>query len=349
MCRHHGLPDERCATLGTAANMRNANVKEARFRDLTVIAVCTGGAEGNAGRAGDPASVYEHDGSFETVSATEPVIRGTINTMLFISSELTPAALVNTVMTATEAKAAALQELDVGSRYSDGLATGTGTDQIGVAARLHTFILLQSAGKHTVLGELVGKTVHGAIKETLKRQDTLTPESAHSCVRLLERFGAGRGPMKESVAALLGEGKAALFAANFTAVDKDPLVVAAVSALVHVRDRVAWGTIARDCVPELGATYGAQSRPQSRGSTTGFPHIAPPWHPVPLRPFVIFRTLWRGLSRSVFRTSGPKRQEKRSRDGGGGSRKLVDPRPGKLRRPAHGYFPGRRTETGRHR
>ena len=118
--------------------MRYAAIKEARFRELTVVAVCTGGVESNAGRAGDPATVYEWNGAYEKVSGEELVLHGTINTLLFINQELTPGAMVRAVMTATEAKTAALQELAVSSRYSDGLATGTGTDQIGVAARLHT-------------------------------------------------------------------------------------------------------------------------------------------------------------------------------------------------------------------
>ena len=123
-------------------------------------------------------------------SPGEQAYHGTINTMLFINRELTPAAMVNTVMTATEAKTAALQELDVNSRYSQGLATGTGTDQIGVAAQLEKGVPLTSAGKHTVLGELIGKTVSGAVKATLALQDSLTPERQRSAVRHLERFGA---------------------------------------------------------------------------------------------------------------------------------------------------------------
>lgn len=258
VCRQHRLPEDHCATLGTAANMRYAVTKEASFRDLVVVAVCTGGVEANGGRAGDPATVFEQGGTYESVSREDPVFHGTINTMLFIGRELTPGAMVNAVMTATEAKTAALQELDVGSRYSNGLATGTGTDQIGVAARLEAGIPLTSAGKHTVLGELIGKTVFGAVKETLGLQDSLTPESRRSTVRLLERFGVSRDDLKAFIAAGLTRDKGNLFAANFAAVDRDPLVVAAVAALVHVSDRVAWGILPESCMPELQATYGAQ-------------------------------------------------------------------------------------------
>jgi adenosylcobinamide amidohydrolase len=259
ICREYGLPDERCATLGTAANMRNAVIKEARFRDLIVVAACTAGVEINAGRAGDPASVYENNGAYETISSEKPVLQGTINMMLFVSCELTPAALVNAVMTATEAKTAALQELDVGSRYSEGLATGTGTDQISVAARLGNGAPVTSAGKHTILGELIGKTACSAVKEALRLQDFLTPESTRSCVRVLRRFGASREHVEESVAALLDESKGTLFRANFSAVDRDPLVVAAISALAHIHDKVEWGILPESCVPELLATYGAQT------------------------------------------------------------------------------------------
>lgn len=258
VCRRHELLEEKCATLGTAANMRNAVTKEARFRELIVVAVCTGGVEGNAGRVGDPATVYEHDGMYERISGEEPILHGTINTMLFINRELTPGAMVRTVMTATEAKTAVLQELAVNSRYSNRLATGTGTDQIGVASRLGTGTPLASAGKHSVLGELIGKTVHNAIEGALALQNSLTPEGQRSIVRHLERFGASRDGLIASIAPLLGEERGALLARNFSVIERDPLVVAAVAALVHVCDKVTWGILPRNCGVELWATYGAQ-------------------------------------------------------------------------------------------
>ena len=258
ICQRHGLPCERCATLGTAANMRYAVTKEARYRDLVVVAVCTGGVEGNAGRVGDPASVYEHDGVYERISGNKPVLHGTINTMLFINRELIPGAMVRTIVTATEAKTAVLQELNINSRYSNRLATGTGTDQIGVASRLDTGMPLRSAGKHSALGELIGVAVHDAIKGTLALQNSLNPEGQRSVVRHLERFGAVRIDMMEAVAARLDDGKRALLTANFTGLERDSLVVAAVAALVHLRDKMSWGIIPKSSAPELWASYGAQ-------------------------------------------------------------------------------------------
>jgi hypothetical protein len=77
-------------------------------------------------------------------------------------------------------------------------------------------------------------------------------------VRHIERFGATRAGMTASVAARLSGEKGDLFARNFTVLERDPLVVAAVAALVHVRDKVTWGILPQSCVPELWATYGAQ-------------------------------------------------------------------------------------------
>ena len=258
VCERYQLPENRCATLGTAANMRYAAIKDAHFRDLTVVAVCTGGVETNAGRAGDPAAVYEWNGTFEKVSGDEHVLHGTINTLLFINHELTPGAMVRAVITATEAKTAALQELAVSSRYSDGLATGTGTDQIGVAARLSTAVVLTGAGKHCVLGELIGKTVHDAVIETLKLQNALTPDAQRSTVRHLERFGCTRDLLTDQVSQYLTEAEAALFRRNFSVIERDPQTVAAIAALVHIRDKVTWGILPGGCVPEFWASYGAQ-------------------------------------------------------------------------------------------
>lgn len=118
-----GLPQGRTAGLLTAASMENAAIKTASFRELEVTTIITGGVDVNGGRAGDPARHYELDGKWR-------YLEGTINILLFIDSTLPPHALVRAIVTATEAKSAALQELMAPSRYSRGIATGSGTDQI---------------------------------------------------------------------------------------------------------------------------------------------------------------------------------------------------------------------------
>ena len=136
LCEGENLPSEKTACLSTATNMNHAVTESAKYRDIEVIAVATGGVETNAVRAADPASYYEIDGRYETIDDKEYASEGTINIMVFINKELVPGAAVSAILVATEAKTAAMQELSVNSRYSSGLATGTGTDQIGVACKL---------------------------------------------------------------------------------------------------------------------------------------------------------------------------------------------------------------------
>jgi adenosylcobinamide amidohydrolase len=259
ICEQHHLPAERCATLGTAANMHNACIAVHSFRELTVAAVCTGGVEGNAGRVGDPASVVEIEGGFEKLPpATVVPGPGTINTLLFISRPLIPGALTRCIMTATEAKTAALQELAVNSRYSDGLATGTGTDQIAVAAMEDNGPPLTSAGKHAKLGELIGLAVHEAITGTLARQNNLTPAGQCSAKIHLERFGLTRASMQEMTCRHLEPDQAELLRANFNAIERDPVTVAAVAALAHLQDKMAWGVLPATCWSEVMGSFAAQ-------------------------------------------------------------------------------------------
>ncbi|MGD9124502.1 MAG: adenosylcobinamide amidohydrolase [Desulfarculaceae bacterium] len=258
IAEQHHLEAKACATLGTAANMNNAAVCEQSFREQTVVAVATGGVETNAGRIGDPAFMYEHDGQHQKLNQSAAPEQGTINTMLFINKELTPGAMVRTIMTATEAKTAVLQELAVNSRYSNGLATGTGTDQIAVSCMQDTGTPLTGAGKHSKLGELIGRAVYGAIKKTLAVQNELTPAGQGSARIHLERFGAGREEFLAKICSHLNGDQAKLLKDNYDCINRDPMTVAAVAALVHLRDKLTWGVLPAECQPEIMASYAAQ-------------------------------------------------------------------------------------------
>jgi adenosylcobinamide amidohydrolase len=244
MCRH-GLAGRRAVGLGTAANMNNLCVSEASYRELSVVAIATGGVESNAARAGDPASYYECGGVFEKRDdiASEP--SGTINLILLVNRSMTEGAMVRGVMTATEGKVAALQELSVASRQSAGLATGTGTDQIAVAAPTPSGDArpLTSAGHHSVLGELIGRVARDAVKQALAFQNRLTATGQGSVGRLLERFGMDADGFAAGLVALLPEDLAGLAADNAPVIDVDPLTVAGVAALIHVHDQVSWGML----------------------------------------------------------------------------------------------------------
>ncbi|MDR4498028.1 MAG: adenosylcobinamide amidohydrolase [Candidatus Scalindua sp.] len=254
----YGLSPEKRALLGTAANMNYAAVELQEYRGLKVVTISTGGVKTNAGRAGDPADIYEKDGKFTSTKGEVDEPCGTINTIIIMNKELTHGAMARSLVTASEAKAAALQELAVNSRYSCGLATGTGTDQVAIASRITGKIPLTSAGKHTKLGELIGATVKKSVKKTLALQDSLTPQSQRSAKIHLERFGIDKKSMKEKICSFLNEEKSKLFEKNFATINRDSVTVAATAALVHLRDKIEWGILPENCLPEIFSSYGAQ-------------------------------------------------------------------------------------------
>ena len=149
-------------TLGlmTAADVNNVGVVSEKHRELTVSAVVTAGVL-NSASAGD--------------KAPEEVIAHTINIILLIDGNLTQHCMVNAVMTATEAKSAALTDLDVRSPLSFALATGTTSDMIAVACTGRGRPIMV-AGTATKLGELIGKTVRESVKAAVQKQHGLTPD-----------------------------------------------------------------------------------------------------------------------------------------------------------------------------
>jgi adenosylcobinamide hydrolase len=86
---------------------------------------------------------------------------GTINTVLLIDAALTPAAMVNAVITATEAKAMTLMDWEVCT--SDGEpASGTTTDAVVIACTGRGD-MLEYAGPATPLGWLLARAVRQAM------------------------------------------------------------------------------------------------------------------------------------------------------------------------------------------
>lgn len=85
---------------------------------------------------------------------------GTINIALRLDQPLSDIGLLEALSLATEARTAAV--IDLGHRLDTGIATGTGTDCIAIAAPPGD---TPYAGKHTALGEAIGKAVYTAVIE----------------------------------------------------------------------------------------------------------------------------------------------------------------------------------------
>lgn len=136
--------------LMTAVRLHEARTCTHQASDLTVAAVVTAGVS-NATAAG--------------LSQPTALTPGTINLILLIDGHLTPAAMVNAVITATEAKTHVLLEQDAHTP-NDQPATGTSTDAVVVACT-ERGAPLPYAGPATRVGWLIGRCVRQVLKETL--------------------------------------------------------------------------------------------------------------------------------------------------------------------------------------
>jgi len=153
------------ALLSTEANMNNLAVCKKSYQDLIVCCLATGGV-GNALRSGvDGANWMEQDGTYVNTL-------GTINILLLTNVTLTDGAMARAIITATEAKTAALQDIDARSSISpENQATGTGTDNMIIVSGKDPGRLIQSTGGHTKMGELIGVSTKIAVAETINKHE----------------------------------------------------------------------------------------------------------------------------------------------------------------------------------
>ncbi len=227
-CAALGLSPERTTGMITTAQMDNLALAGETYGDTTVTAAATGGIDVNGGRAGDPAEWHEGRGPGAPAG-------GTINIMLFISADLPADTLARALVTCTEAKAAALQELLAPSLYSTGIATGSGTDSVILLCDAESPVRLTYAGKHCKLGELIGRTTLKAVKEALFRQTGLGMARQLNLFARLGRFGVSR----EALLAGLPAGSEK----RLDALAADPQLAVFASLYAHVLDQLQWGMI----------------------------------------------------------------------------------------------------------
>lgn len=245
--RNLGFDPDKVSSMGTAASMDNVVIKTGTFKNASVTAIVTAGVEGNGGRAGDPTDYFQPG---TKANMPKP---GTINIMLSMNADMPKGTLTRALVTCTEAKTAALQELMVSSRYSNGLATGSGTDQTIIIANPKAELYLEDAGKHSKLGELIGQTVKAAVKEALFKQNALSGVKQHSVIRRMERFGITRKSLYQDYGQAgyepISEEK---FLTQFDVLDRNDQVVTKTSLYVHLLDQYLWGLLTAKEVEEAG-------------------------------------------------------------------------------------------------
>ena len=154
------LSKNKVVGLMTAAKMKNVVSFTESYDDIDLAIFVTAGAT-VAVTAGEPAA-----------SKSQYHKVGTINIVVVVDGNLTDGSMVEVVKTATEAKTVAIRELDIRSRFSGDLATGTLTDSVAVACTKKGDPI-QYAGTFTIIGELIGKCVREGVKTAIYKQENI--------------------------------------------------------------------------------------------------------------------------------------------------------------------------------
>ncbi|MEM0313334.1 MAG: adenosylcobinamide amidohydrolase [Candidatus Bathyarchaeia archaeon] len=177
------IPPEHTVGMITAADVRKFSIVTREVNGLKVSAIITAGCS-HAETAGEPIEAY--------VSSA-----GTINTVILIHGHPTESCLLQVFITAVEAKAAGLRELDIRSRYSGDLATGTITDSLAIAST-NAGATLRFGGPASKLGKIVGSCTREAVKSAIIKQGMLRPSRS-----VLERFAEKKLPINNVIVEML--------------------------------------------------------------------------------------------------------------------------------------------------
>lgn len=229
------LNPDRVSGMSTAASMENAVIESLSYKELTVTAIVTAGIETNGGRVGDPADYYS--------PIEKPDRFGTINIILVFNCDMPAGTMARALVTCTEAKTAAIQELLAGSNYSTGLATGSGTDQTIIIANPESKLCFEGAGKHSKMGELIGKVVIKAVKAALNKQAGLNPKSQHNVFKRLKRFGVTPCSMWEQYHTMTGAAVKPIYLLEAEQLAAADTMLTFTSLYIHLMDQLMWELI----------------------------------------------------------------------------------------------------------
>jgi iron complex transport system ATP-binding protein len=141
----------------TAAKIQNYSLVCRKTDDYSVYVAATAGCS-HGESSGEEMAVEE--------------IMGTINIVVFIDGNPSESCMVAALITATEAKSAALRDFDVRSYYTGDSATGSITDAVTVVSTSNGKEIVLG-GPASNLGKLVGYCTRKAVTEALLKQEPI--------------------------------------------------------------------------------------------------------------------------------------------------------------------------------
>ena len=74
----------------------------------------------------------------------------------------------------------------------------------------------------------------------------------------IERLGSDVDKLVSAISHLLPQNQAEILKNNFEGVNRDPVVVASVAAIIHLWDKFTWGILPESCLADVMCSFGAQ-------------------------------------------------------------------------------------------
>lgn len=164
--------------------------------------------------------------------------RSAASVIVLIDADMPVSSMARAMVTATEAVTAAIQ--DLGLRDTAGrCGTGTTSFSLAVITDPESGLHLRNAGKHSKLGELIGRAVHDAVMGStvgngLDRDDVRDALAALEKKEMLRRMVASAAGIDGNDPSMMRE------------VLSDPVVSAGMTAVIHLDDEIGWGLIPED-------------------------------------------------------------------------------------------------------
>ncbi len=164
---------------------------------------------------------------------------GEVAVILLMDVDMPDSSMARAGITSTEAITAAIQ--DLGIAY-DGIAgSGSAVQNIAVVRCRDCGLFLRGAGKHTKLGELIGRSVLQSVKESADLNGT-SVVNRMSSAGMLAAYGYDQGRLFK----LSGCPDMNAFLGRMIAKDSEPKALASVSAVLNICNQVNWGLISEE-------------------------------------------------------------------------------------------------------
>jgi adenosylcobinamide amidohydrolase len=160
----------------TAAKIKNYAIATKKAPDFSVTVAATAGCS-------------HGESSGESMDVEESP--GTINIIVFIEGNPTDSCMIASLITATEAKSAALRDFDIRSFYTGDSATGSITDSVTIAT-INKGKNIIYGGPASKLGQMVGYCARKAVTEALIKQEPIW-----ACRTVIDRLKERHLPLEK--------------------------------------------------------------------------------------------------------------------------------------------------------